>query len=166
MHIQLISASTKDFLLIAELAKDIWNKHYVPIIGQEQVNYMLEKIYNQESLLEQTEKKGHQFFLISNVATNKTIGFISISTDNQKDFWIHKFYISATEQNKGMGSEVFKKIIDVMNQPFSIRLTVNRKNYKSINFYFKLGFSIEQVADFDIGNAYYMNDFVMVWKRN
>lgn len=165
MHIQLISASTKDFLLIAQLAKDIWHKHYVPIIGIEQVEYMLEKMYNQESLVEQTEKKGHQFFLINDVDAAKTIGFISISSDNQKDFWIHKFYVLSANQNKGVGTQVFEKISNIMNQPFSMRLTVNRQNYKSINFYFKIGFTIEQVADFDIGNGYYMNDFVMIWKN-
>jgi ribosomal protein S18 acetylase RimI-like enzyme len=51
-----------------------------------------------------------------------------------------------------------------MNHPKTIRLTVNRQNFKSINFYFKLGFKIEKVADFDIGNGYFMNDFVMLWK--
>ena len=38
--------SVNDLNQIAELAKTIWQKHYVPIIGQEQVNYMLQKIYN------------------------------------------------------------------------------------------------------------------------
>jgi len=47
----------------------------------------------------------------------------------------------------------------------TIRLTVNRSNYKTINFYFKFGFIIEEVKDFDIGNNYYMNDFIMIYKR-
>ena len=50
-------------------------------------------------------------------------------------------------------------------KPEELRLTVNRQNFKSINFYFKNGFKIEQVADFDIGNGYVMNDFVMVWRK-
>jgi hypothetical protein len=37
-------------------------------------------------------------------------------------------------------------------------------NYKAINFYFKNGFTIEKVADFDIGDGYFMNDFVMIWE--
>jgi ribosomal protein S18 acetylase RimI-like enzyme len=47
-------------------------------------------------------------------------------------------------------------------QPKSITLSVNRQNFKSINFYFKNGFKIKSVEDFDIGNDYEMNDFVMV----
>lgn len=165
MQIQLITAGNKDFPLIAELAKDIWRKHYVPIIGKEQVEYMLQKMYNQESLLEQTGKKGHRFFLINDLGTQKTIGFISISSENEKDFWIHKFYILNEEQGRGLGEKVFQSILKIMNSPSSVQLTVNRQNYKSINFYFKLGFKINEVADFDIGNGYFMNDFVMVWKK-
>jgi ribosomal protein S18 acetylase RimI-like enzyme len=43
-----------------------------------------------------------------------------------------------------------------------MRLQVNRQNYTAINFYFKLGFTIERVADFDIGHGFFMNDFVML----
>ena len=52
-----------------------------------------------------------------------------------------------------------------MLDPLTVRLTVNRQNFKSVNFYFKNGFTIERVADFDIGNGYVMNDFVMMWKK-
>jgi len=45
-----------------------------------------------------------------------------------------------------------------------LRLQVNRQNYKAVNFYFKMGFIIESVGDFDIGGGYFMNDFVMVRK--
>jgi len=48
----------------------------------------------------------------------------------------------------------------------SITLQVNRQNYKSVNFYFSVGFKIIQVADFDIGEGWQMNDFIMEWKRN
>ena len=54
----------------------------------------------------------------------------------------------------------------VIEQESAVRLTVNRKNFKAINFYFKQGFIIEEVKDFDIGNNYEMNDFIMLYKRN
>lgn len=162
MQVSIIKAQESDFKLIAELAKNIWHKHYVPIIGEEQVNYMLEKIYSKNSLTEQTITKKHVFYLIQEEVN--TIGFVSISSENETDFWIHKFYVLQNNQNKGVGSTVFNEVLKQMNQPKTIRLTVNRQNFKSINFYFKLGFKIEQVADFDIGNGYFMNDFIMIWK--
>ena len=92
------------------------------------------------------------------------VGFISISFENETDLWIHKFYISQDYQGNGIGTTVFCELLKIINEPKQIRLTVNRQNYKSINFYFKLGFKIEKVADFDIGNGYFMNDFVMLKK--
>ena len=68
------------------------------------------------------------------------------------------------QHRKGIGSEIFNAILVLMDQPKTITLTVNRKNIKAINFYFKIGFTIKSAEDFDIGNGYYMNDFVMVKK--
>jgi ribosomal protein S18 acetylase RimI-like enzyme len=48
----------------------------------------------------------------------------------------------------------------------AMRLQVNRKNVKAINFYFKNGFVIEDAKDFDIGSGYFMKDFVMIKKFN
>jgi len=162
MQVSLHKAQESDFTLIAELANVIWHNHYVPIVGEDQVNYMLANIYSKKSLTEQTLDKKHVFYLIQE--KNKTIGFVSISSENTSDFWIHKFYILQENQNTGIGSKVFYELTKQMNNPKNIRLTVNRQNYKSINFYFKLGFKIEKVADFDIGNNYFMNDFIMLWK--
>jgi RimJ/RimL family protein N-acetyltransferase len=165
MQIQLAPANSSHFQLIEELARRIWNRHYVPIIGQEQVDYMLSNIYNAQSLQEQMEAKGHRFFLIENSGSKEVIGFISISTESEGIYWINKFYLLDEQQGKGTGTLVFNAIKEQMPALQLMRLTVNRQNYKSINFYFKQGFIIEQVADFDIGNGYYMNDFVMVWKQ-
>ncbi|MBL7934515.1 MAG: N-acetyltransferase, partial [Bacteroidia bacterium] len=51
--IHLRIAQEKDLDTIATLAQIIWNEHYVSIVGQEQVDYMLAKIYNHQSLVEQ-----------------------------------------------------------------------------------------------------------------
>lgn len=156
--VKLIKAKEKDLTLIADLAKIIWNEHYVAIIGQQQVDYMLDKIYNLESLKDQVHVKKHQFYLIESNQNN--IGFVSISSENNQDFFIHKFYVLTQQSNRGIGSRVLDLIV-AMFSPKSLSLTVNRQNYKSINFYFKNGFKIERVADFDIGNGFVMNDFVM-----
>lgn len=162
MVVSIKKSNENDFEIIANLAKYIWNHHYVPIIGIEQVNYMLEKIYSKENLLEQINLKKHDFYLVA--LNDLPIGFISVSFENITDLWIHKFYISQDHQAKGIGERVFYEVLKIINEPKQIRLTVNRQNYKSINFYFKLGFKIEKVADFDIGNGYFMNDFVMLKK--
>ena len=62
--IHLRIAQEKDLDTIATLAQIIWNEHYVSIVGQEQVDYMLAKIYNHQSLVEQLNEKKHVFYII------------------------------------------------------------------------------------------------------
>lgn len=157
--IHLRIAQEKDLDRIATLAKIIWNDHYVSIVGQEQVDYMLAKIYNHQSLMEQLNEKKHVFYLIN--YNNQSIGFVSVSTLDNIHYFLHKFYIDQQKSNTGIGTEVLNLLVKNIN-PKSLTLTVNRQNYKSINFYFKNGFKIDRVEDFDIGNGYQMNDFVMV----
>lgn len=159
--IQLILANQSDLDTIANLAHTIWNIHYVPIIGQEQVDYMLEKMYNKENLTLQIDVNKHQFYLIQD--DNRCLGFVSVSTVNEKDYFLHKFYIHQHESNKGIGTDTLNALIQLI-KPQTLTLTVNRQNYKSINFYFKNGFTIDRVEDFDIGDGYVMNDFVMIKK--
>jgi len=156
-------ATENDFATIQKLARIIWDKHYVPMIGAEQVNYMLEKMYSPTAIAQQT-KEGQKFHLVLN--DNMETGFISVSTKDNKNYYLHKFYILQEKQNSGLGTKVFKQVFEDLYKPESIRLTVNRKNYKTVNFYFKLGFKIEKVEDFDIGENYFMNDFVMLWQKN
>jgi ribosomal protein S18 acetylase RimI-like enzyme len=42
----------------------------------------------------------------------------------------------------------------------TLQLQVNRYN-KAKDFYNKLGFTVIEETDFDIGNGYFMNDYVM-----
>ena len=159
--VQLILADQSHIDTISELAHTIWNDHYVPIIGQEQVDYMLAQMYNKENLKLQLEVNKHQFYLIH--TDNACVGFISVSSNNQADYFLHKFYIHHHESSNGIGTECLTNLTELL-KPKSLTLTVNRQNYKSINFYFKNGFVIDRVEDFDIGNGFVMNDFVMVRK--
>ena len=80
--IHITIAQEKDLETIANLAKVIWNEHYVPFIGQEQVDYMLAKIYNHHSLVEQLSIKKHVFYLIKN--DDEVLGFLSVSSESSK----------------------------------------------------------------------------------
>lgn len=155
-------ATASEIPIITRLAQIIWHQHYPSIISSEQINYMLNLMYNQESLLEQMSVKGHIFHLV--LQNNNVIGFVSLCRIKDSDWFINKYYIDQTYAGQGVGSISFKQLVNLYN-PTTIKLTVNRQNFKSINFYFKNGFVIESVEDFDIGNGFIMNDFVMVWKK-
>lgn len=155
------TADLSDIPLIASLADTIWKKHYPTIIGMPQVEYMLQKMYSGEALAKQM-KEGQVFHLVFN--SEIPVGFVSVSEKVDDHLFLHKFYLSQAEQGRGMGTKVFSQLLDQYPEAKTVELTVNRQNYTSINFYFKLGFKIEKVADFDIGDGYVMNDFIMKMK--
>ena len=52
----------KDIKETAMLAHSIWNEHYIPIIGKEQVDYML-ATQSEQAIKEQIDE-GYRYFLI------------------------------------------------------------------------------------------------------
>jgi len=157
MHVIKIENSS-ELHEVRELAVKIWNDHYPSVIGQEQVDYMLGRMYNLDSLKEQFES-GDIFYLL--VEEDKKLGFASITQKEEGSWFLNKLYVETAEHRRGLGGFLLEALIQ--NHDIQLmRLQVNRQNYKAINFYFKKGFKIEEVADFDIGDGYFMNDFVMV----
>lgn len=161
MKTQLFLATEKDIPTIQSLAHAIWQEHYPSIIGQEQVDYMLNKLYSNAALQAQMQD-GQSFYLVKHDAD--ICGFIAVSMLQKNHYFIHKFYISTQLHNRGIGSQAFVALRKLFEPESQFSLQVNRQNHKPINFYFKHGFIIERVADFDIGDGYFMNDFIMVRK--
>ncbi|MFM6984998.1 MAG: GNAT family N-acetyltransferase [Chitinophagaceae bacterium] len=160
----LLLAEAHELPEIAVIAEPIWHGHYTSIIGKEQVEYMLKNMYSTDALIKQNNEGQLFYFIIEN---DKKVGFIAISKKSDGQWFLHKFYIGMEHQNLHIGGKVIDEMASLIrskdkSDKIEIRLTVNRKNYKSINFYFKHDFRIEMVEDFDIGHGYFMNDFIMI----
>lgn len=157
-NILIRSAAAQDVFAISELANRIWRKHYPSIITNEQIDFMLEKMYSAQSLRDQINKAYH--FLIAQEKED-IIGYLSLLKRNGGNYFLDKLYVDTERQKRGVGKLLLNYATKEITDKFQIRLQVNRKNHKAINFYFKEGFVIESVEDFDIGNGFQMNDFVM-----
>lgn len=151
-----------DIPQLSALARLIWWDHYPPIIGEEQVRYMLELNYSKESLEQQMADGQFFWWVVSNA---QPVGFIEISGESNGLFFIHKFYMDPDFQGQGLGAAAFNLLLAKYPEAREIRLTVNRQNFKSINFYFKIGFVIEKCLDIPIGAGFVMNDFQMLYRR-
>jgi len=161
--IHLKRASENDANEINQMAVIIWKEHYPSIIGIEQVEYMLGHMYDVSTLKNQIHNEIQHYYIIQ--LNNISIGFISFEPQKDKLGFINKFYLNAKFKGKGFGTAAFEILINTYKELSEIRLQVNRQNIQAINFYFKLGFIIESCADFDIGKGYFMNDFIMLWRR-
>ena len=75
---------------------------------------------------------------------------------------LQKIYVLPEKQGLGLGKTLLNFAIDFGKKQGMrhLSLQVNRYN-KAVDFYLHAGFEIIDEQDFDIGNGYFMNDFVM-----
>jgi GNAT superfamily N-acetyltransferase len=154
-------AGAGDIPLIRRLADRIWWEHYPSIISDAQIAYMLESIYSEEALLRQMNEEGQAFWVP--LQNGEAQGFLSVGKKGDGDYFLHKFYLESRE--KGLGTLVFERLLEQYPDLKTMRLRVNRRNYKSVNFYFKVGFRIEFCVDTPFGEGYVMDDFQMIFTR-
>ena len=154
-------ANQDDIPAIHSLAVKIWKAHYPGIISDDQIDYLLNRSYTTPALQQQLTD-GHVFWLL--YADNIPSGYLSYSKTADSEYFLHKLYVDLSLHRTGAGTAFFKHVFDTIEGIQRLRLTVNRQNYKAINYYFKSGFIIEEVKDFDVGSGYVLNDFVMIKK--
>ncbi|MBC7651547.1 MAG: GNAT family N-acetyltransferase [Deinococcales bacterium] len=152
-------ATTRDINDIQNIAYITWPITYKKIISTEQIEFMLEMMYSQEAL-ENQFYEGSQF-LIAEV-DDEVVGFASFGFLKDNIYKLHKLYVSPNVQRTGAGKALLKesilKIIKLGGK--KLELQVNRKN-KAVGFYQKMGFEIVKEQNINIGDGFYMNDYVM-----
>ncbi len=164
MDLLIRAATENDIQNIQQIAKITWANTYTFLpIGQ--MEYMLSRMYSRKSLQEQMQNN-HQFYVA--VINEKIIGFASISQEKSEAiFKLNKLYVLPLTQKTGAGKALLQSVIAYTkeNNGKEIQLQVNRNN-NAKDFYLKQGFTILHPADFEIGNGYFMNDYVMSLKIN
>ena len=144
---------------IEGLACEIWCEHFTPIIGQAQVDYMLEKFQSKKAIVEQIEN-GFLYFLIKN--DNDPVGYAGVLVKKNQLF-LSKLYIRSAERGNGYG----RKVIEILEKLAiekglrKISLTVNKNNSGTIEMYKKLGFENCGSIVQDIGDGFVMDDYIM-----
>lgn len=159
--IEIRKATAADMPIVTELAELIWPQTYSEYISEAQLRYMLNLMYNQEELLSQYHK-GYTFFIAS--VQGKDVGFACASLLEEQNhiYKLHKLYVLPSTQGMGIGKLLIDKVVDLVAAEGGkfLQLNVNRKN-KATNFYLKMGFIIKETVDINIGDGFFMNDYVM-----
>ena len=159
---QIRKASLADCVLIQQLASQIWEPTYGDILSPEQLDYMFHMMYDIQSIEEQQTEKGHVYFLI--YKDSVPCAFLSIETVEADLFIFQKVYSLPSVHGTGVGRYLIEQGVAYLKSihptPFAVELNVNRAN-PAIGFYEHLGFHKARTRDANIGNGYYMNDYVM-----
>jgi ribosomal protein S18 acetylase RimI-like enzyme len=145
---------------LALLAKEIWKEYYPAIISQKQIIYMIDTFQSPSAIATQITE-GLQYYLT--VSDGEEIGYLAYSMEQGDALFLSKIYIKRDYRNKGNGREVFEFINQQArkNQCKKIWLTVNKHNNTAIDIYLKRGFTIAESVNKDIGNGFFMDDYVM-----
>ncbi len=153
--------SASETVVIAELARQIWNEHYSSIISRQQIDYMLDKFQSTAAINSQIDD-GMLYFLISN--NNQPAGYLALMPDAKNDkLHISKIYLDAVNRGRGHGKQALD-FIELQCRKIDIQklwLTVNKHNHIAINAYQRWGFNTTGAVVTDIGNGFVMDDFIM-----
>jgi len=146
--------------IVAGLASTIWNEYYVPIIGQEQVNYMVATFQSAEAIEKQIQTENYEYYIIYHLS--EASGYIGIKGSGDELF-LSKFYVIKEKRGAGLGKEGLKFITNKAIElgANAITLTVNKNNISSIKAYEKMGFENTGAVIADIGAGYVMDDYKM-----
>jgi ribosomal protein S18 acetylase RimI-like enzyme len=158
MNIEKVSTEAQ-IETVARLASEIWNQHFVPIIGQAQVDYMVEKFQSKRAISEQIEG-GYSYYLLK--GDDDYVGYTGMCF-KEDELFLSKLYIRASGRGKGYGRKAVEFIEELAREKglSRIRLTVNKNNTDTINAYEKLGFKNLGSLVQDIGGGFVMDDYEM-----
>lgn len=161
-------ATIEDRAFIRSVSQRTWPSTYGHIITQEQIDFMLDWMYSDASLADQFNK-GHAFYIAS--LNGEDVGFCSVSNEgveennkvsNCTSHKLNKLYVLPIAHGTGSGKALLNKAIEVAKSQgsTSLFLQVNKHN-NAYSFYLKNGFVKEQEFKFEIGNGFFMDDYVM-----
>lgn len=159
MSLEIIKVKNSEIPELAALAKEIWNQHFPPIIGQEQVDYMVEKFQSEKAMTEQIEK-GYEYYFIQSDGENA--GYFGIEPQDDGSLFLSKLYIKISHRKKGYARQAFEYIKEIcrLRGLKSVWLTVNKHNDNTIAVYKKFGMEVIRSQVCDIGNGFVMDDYV------
>ena len=148
---------------VAELAREIWTQHYVPIIGAAQVAYMLAKFQSEAAISRQMAQEGYEYYLAPEA------GYLALVPDVPEGrLLLSKIYVKADRRGTGLG----RALVDFAEKRAAelgcgeLWLTVNRNNADSIAFYERVGFRKTNEWVTDIGSGFVMDDWRMAKRIN
>lgn len=152
--------TSRQIALLTNLAAEIWKEHYPPIIGDAQVEYMLEKFQSYTAIVQQIDSSELTYYLL--YLHGEPSGYFAMQIKTDQVF-LSKLYVRKISRNQGVAAAAlaFVRQIARANALDRIVLTINKNNHASLLAYEKIGFvrTGEQVTD--IGGGYAMDDYVL-----
>ncbi len=149
----------------ADLAAKIWNQHFVPIIGQAQVDYMVEKFQSFPALCEQIREEGYEYYQIR--VNGALAGYTGVHQETDKNrLFLSKLYVEQSFRGRHLATKALQFLIQLCKDRGlkEIYLTCNKHNTNTLKIYKHLGFEYTRDLVTDIGSGFVMDDYEMSYE--
>lgn len=151
---------------LADMAAIIWNEYWPPIIGQAQVDYMVENFQSLAAIERDIAEHAYEYWFIvaeeddERRVAGYTGGHVEPETNR---FFISKIYLLAAERGHGFASKTIRFYEQLCEERGlgAMYLTVNKHNELAIRAYAGKGFKTIDSVETDIGCGFIMDDFIM-----
>lgn len=147
---------------LCALAAEIWRRHYPPIIGAAQTEYMLQRRYDPKLIRAELGRGGVWWDTLAE--DGAIVAFASsFPEEGGSAMKIDKLYVHPERQRIGYGGALIEHTCErAARLGFaSVLLAVNKRNAPAIAAYRKHGFEIAEAIVKDIGGGFVMDDYVM-----
>jgi GNAT superfamily N-acetyltransferase len=155
-------AALSDIPVIRDLASRIWREHYPGIITHAQIDYMLERMYAEDVVLNEMKDDRYAYVLV--LKGDAPVGFFSCIFERPgQAVKISKLYLLPELHSLGIGRRMLRYVKDkaLRSGAKKIYLFVNKRNIKAIRAYERFGMVRAAQLVTDIGGGFVMDDYRM-----
>lgn len=160
LTVQLVEKAD-DLQIVRDLAAEIWPETFREILSPAQIKYMMQMMYSPEVMIQ--EFNGGYVFEIYSL--NRQFAGYTVWSKYELPgaAKLHKIYLKSQFHGCDIGSKMLQHVIEsTRNAGFNeLRLNVNKHNAKAMKSYLRNGFQKIEAVKIDIGDNFYMDDFVM-----
>ena len=148
--------------ILADLAFEIWHEHFVSILSEEQIEYMVEKFQSEPAMRAQLENQGYLYYLAREDGEPAAYAAI-VPNPEEESIFLSKLYVKKEHRGKGFSRQLMNYLFEeIFGCGYrKILLTCNKRNENSLAVYRHMGFLVTDEVVTPIGNGMVMDDYVM-----
>ncbi len=160
--LQIRPATTDDIPTLIDLSQRIWWASYRGMIPEEQITYMLERMYAPDAIRAGMADGTHwELASVNGIA----VGYLAWKPDpSDGSVFLDKLYLDSAFHGRGLGQLLLSHVRQQAERIGAVRveLRVNRRNERAMRAYRRAGFQIGHDLCQDIGNGFVMDDHVLI----
>ena len=144
---------------LSRFAGELWHDTYDGLLGQAQVDYMMQTVQSEENIRRQIREENYIYFFL--FFEGARAGYCALKPEEEKMF-LSKLYLSEKFRGRGLGQRALREVAESARRLGlkSVYLTVNRHNARAIRAYERFGFKRASCAVTDIGGGFVMDDYI------